>query len=307
MKLIVNLIFLIVSSITAYGQQECLRTDQINTVISFLNRNQIKDFYFWQSCFGANANKTKLHINSYKAESCGNNMFALKIVGTINGNTVSGRVNVNDLYILYERYAISLGTLEGIQTSPCVAQIDLGGGQNQDNVQSSTNTINRNSAPVLSLSTSTINFGAVSTGSLGSQNFIIKNAGNATLIITGVKWNNNAFRCSSISSTIVAGGSIQVTLYFQPKTAGQFSDVFTISSNGGSNTITFSGQGIQANTQNRVVEQQPISSNNSYSYPFGYNMGQFNGIPTYYNKNVDGTEGYNIINNYNTGFKWQCV
>lgn len=126
MRKVIVLFLVIALSAAAYGQQECFRADRINTALSFVNRNQVKDVYFWQSCYGANALRTKLRINSYSAEGCGNNLYTLKVAGTMpNGQSISGRVSVNDLYIPNGRFAISLGTMMGIQTSPCVAQIDL--------------------------------------------------------------------------------------------------------------------------------------------------------------------------------------
>ncbi|MFV0605363.1 MAG: choice-of-anchor D domain-containing protein [Niabella sp.] len=271
MKTVVLLFFTVVITVACHGQQGCFRIDQINTVISYLAKNKINDVYFWQSCYGVNALKTKLHINSYSAENCGNNLYALKIDGTLNGQSVSGRMNVNDLYIPNGRFAISIGTLMGVQTSPCYPQIELAdgqqsqnSGQNQQNVQPSTNATNIGNVgkPSLYVSVSSLNFGDVKTGNMASRNFVIRNTGTATLVLTGVKWSNRVFTSSQISSPIAVGGPVLVTLYFQPTIAGQFSDMFTINSNAGNVTISLSGQGLQpqTNAQNQQSVRPAIDN-----------------------------------------------
>lgn len=249
MKKTVIIFFIAISFGTSYGQQDCSHEDRINTAISYLARNQVKEVYYWQSCYGDKVQKTRLFVNSYSIENCGNNLYAIRIAGSLNGKSVAGRVNVNDLYIPNGRFAISLGTLNGVQTSPCVPSIDLQGTQSQYRVQnpppiqSAPNTESR-STPVLRLTVSSLNFGEVKIGNIVSRNFSIQNSGNATLTLIGIRYNNKAISYSQIPATVAAGSSVQVTLYFQPESAGQLSDNFIISSNGGISTVSLNGQGI---------------------------------------------------------------
>ncbi|MGJ7033619.1 choice-of-anchor D domain-containing protein [Niabella hirudinis] len=100
-------------------------------------------------------------------------------------------------------------------------------------------------APVLNVSPLSLNFGAVTVGLQTTLEFTLSNTGNAPLTITSINTSdNNLFPIANYQATTPAGGSQKVTATFTPRAAQAYSGYYTISTNGGSATITLSGTGV---------------------------------------------------------------
>jgi Abnormal spindle-like microcephaly-assoc'd, ASPM-SPD-2-Hydin/Protein of unknown function (DUF1573) len=106
-------------------------------------------------------------------------------------------------------------------------------------------------APQISLSSSSVQFGTVGTGSTSNLSLTISNLGNADLTISVVSIVGTQFSVSGITTpkTIPAGQSALVGLTFQPTAAGAATGNLTITSNDPANptlTVTLAGTGSAA-------------------------------------------------------------
>ena len=99
-------------------------------------------------------------------------------------------------------------------------------------------------APKLSVSTTVLDFGSVILNNRVSKKIILSNIGNEMLTITNISWSYWAYSRSDCSSTIAPGSSIEMTIYFEPNTAGNYNDMLAISSNGGNANVSLIGTGI---------------------------------------------------------------
>ena len=104
--------------------------------------------------------------------------------------------------------------------------------------------------PLLSLSSSTINFGSVSTGMTSpAQPVTVANIGGAALAISNIVisgGNTGDFaQTNNCGATLLAGGSCTINITFSPATTGARSSAVTISDNapGAPHTIALSGTG----------------------------------------------------------------
>ncbi|MFC2085179.1 choice-of-anchor D domain-containing protein, partial [Bacteroidota bacterium] len=106
-------------------------------------------------------------------------------------------------------------------------------------------------APVIELSSNTINFGDVTVNQQSDQNLTISNTGTADLVVLNITSDNNVFTVNLTSFTISQGSDQQVTITFLPTEVTSYSGTITIQSNasnaaGGITSITVSGNGITA-------------------------------------------------------------
>ena len=107
------------------------------------------------------------------------------------------------------------------------------------------------SAPQISLSSTSVQFGTVSDGSTGNATLLISNNGNADLTISVVSVAGTGFGVSGITTpkAISAGQSLSAGLTFQPTVAGAASGAISITSNDPVNptmTVALSGTGSTA-------------------------------------------------------------
>jgi hypothetical protein len=102
-------------------------------------------------------------------------------------------------------------------------------------------------APALQLSTTTLNFGAISAGTAATLSFTMTDVGGETLKITGSQPPDmgvfSATTTLDVGATIPAGTSLTETVVFQPTQAGTFSDTWIIGSDDplGAQTVTLQG------------------------------------------------------------------
>ncbi|MGD0038485.1 MAG: choice-of-anchor D domain-containing protein, partial [Bacteroidota bacterium] len=102
------------------------------------------------------------------------------------------------------------------------------------------------SAPVISLSATTIVFGSVSSGSTTTKSLVVTNTGTATLTGTVSVTANAGFSINKTSISIAAGGKDSVIITFSPTATQSYSATLTITHNaaGSPSTVTLSGTGI---------------------------------------------------------------
>ena len=95
--------------------------------------------------------------------------------------------------------------------------------------------INNSQSSSISVSASSHNFNSRRVGSLSGFTFDVTNTGNEPLIIYSVTFNSSRFRFDNINAnspiTIRPGNSRTLRIWFNPNSAGTFSDVAVISSN----------------------------------------------------------------------------
>lgn len=104
------------------------------------------------------------------------------------------------------------------------------------------------SAPQISLSSTSIQFGTVGVGSTSNLNLAISNTGSADLTISVISVTGTGFGVSGITTpkTVTAGQSVSANVSFQPTGAGGVSGTLTITSNDPANpttTVTLAGTG----------------------------------------------------------------
>ena len=104
------------------------------------------------------------------------------------------------------------------------------------------------SAPQISLSSTSIQFGTVGVGSTSNLNLTISNTGSADLAISLISITGTGFGVNGIATpkTVTAGQSVSANVSFQPTGAGGVSGTLSITSNDPVNpttTVTLAGTG----------------------------------------------------------------
>jgi cytochrome c553 len=121
-------------------------------------------------------------------------------------------------------------------------------------------------APAVSLSTASQNFGSVATGTTSSaQTITLTNTGTAALNITSIGTNNAVFTVSHTCGTSVAAtGSCVISTRFAPTVTGAVSATLSIVTNASSspNTVSLSGTGVVPVVTAPVVTLSPTTGLN---------------------------------------------
>ena len=113
--------------------------------------------------------------------------------------------------------------------------------------------------PVMNLSRTALDFGAVLLGSSQTLNLGIVNTGQASLVITNILLPSSDYSLSQSSYTVAPGRSQQISVTFSPQSVGNKSGNMTILSNLPQATVTLRAQGVQQ----PVVPVPQISVNSS--------------------------------------------
>ena len=100
-------------------------------------------------------------------------------------------------------------------------------------------------APILSVSTSSMDFGVVKGGTTKDLTLTLGNSGNDTLTVNALTINGGSFSVISPSTpvSVAAGGTATVTLRFTPNSISTFIGTLSIVSNGGSGNVALTGIG----------------------------------------------------------------
>ncbi len=113
--------------------------------------------------------------------------------------------------------------------------------------------------PVMNLSRTELDFGAVLLGSSQTLNLGIVNTGQASLVITNILLPSSDYSLSQSSYTVAPGRSKQISITFSPQSVGDKSDDMTILSNLPRATVTLRARGVRQ----PVVPVPQISVNSS--------------------------------------------
>ena len=97
--------------------------------------------------------------------------------------------------------------------------------------------------PVISVSTSSINFAATGITLSSSEVFTIENTGNAILEVSGISV-PSGFGVSPSTASVGVGASETITVTFSPTLVQAYSGDLIITSNTGSDTVALSGEGV---------------------------------------------------------------
>ncbi|MFA7402919.1 MAG: putative Ig domain-containing protein [Pelobacteraceae bacterium] len=97
-----------------------------------------------------------------------------------------------------------------------------------------------------------LDFGAVATGSVITQQFIVKNTGDAALVVDKISnLPTDPFVVAPTNSLTLAPGTTGTyTVTYTPRSSGTFNSSFILSSDGGTQTINLSATGVGLNTLN---------------------------------------------------------
>ena len=100
-------------------------------------------------------------------------------------------------------------------------------------------------APILSVSTATVDFGVVKGGTSKDLTFTIGNTGNDTLTVNALTVNGASFSVVSPATpvSVAAGATSTVTVRFTPDSIATFTGTLSIVSNGGSGSVALKGIG----------------------------------------------------------------
>ncbi len=118
------------------------------------------------------------------------------------------------------------------------------------------------SAPQISLSSTSIQFGTVGVGSTSNLNLTISNTGNADLAISVISVTGTGFGVSGITTpkTVTAGQSVSAGVTFQPTGGGGVSGTLSITSNDPANpTMTVALAGTGSTTTPGQLQVNPTS------------------------------------------------
>ncbi len=118
--------------------------------------------------------------------------------------------------------------------------------------------------PVMNLSRTELNFGAVLLGSSQTLNLGIVNTGQASLVITNILLPSSDYSLSQSSYAVAPGRSRQISVTFSPQSVGDKSGNMTILSNLPQATVTLRAQGVQ-----QPIVLVPQISVNSSQRDFG--------------------------------------
>ena len=113
--------------------------------------------------------------------------------------------------------------------------------------------------PVMNLSRTALDFGAVLLGSSQTLNLGIVNTGQASLVITNILLPSSDYSLSQSSYAVAPGRSKQISVTFSPQSVGDKSGDMTILSNLPQTTVTLRARGVQQ----PVVPVPQISVNSS--------------------------------------------
>ena len=100
-------------------------------------------------------------------------------------------------------------------------------------------------APVMNLSRTELNFGAVLLGASQTLNLGIVNTGQTSLVITNILLPSSDYSLSQSSYTVAPGRSRQISVTFSPQSVGDKSGNMTILSNLPQATVTLRAQGVR--------------------------------------------------------------
>ena len=118
--------------------------------------------------------------------------------------------------------------------------------------------------PVMNLSRTALDFGAVLLGSSQTLNLGIVNTGQASLVITNILLPSSDYSLSQSSHAVAPGRSRQISVTFSPQSVGDKSGNMTILSNLPQATVTLRAQGVR-----QPVVPVPRISVNSSQRDFG--------------------------------------
>jgi hypothetical protein len=125
-------------------------------------------------------------------------------------------------------------------------------------------------APVASISPTSIAFPSQYVGTSGlPQNVTITNTGTATLSITGVTTSTSDFaQLSACGSSLAAGASCQIGVFFDPTASGSRSDTLTITDNasGSPQTVGLAGTGQDFSLAASSATAQTVNPGQTASY-----------------------------------------
>ncbi len=115
--------------------------------------------------------------------------------------------------------------------------------------------------PAISLSSSSLSFGSVNTGTTSQKTFTVSNTGNAALSISSISSSASAFTVSPTSFSVAAGGNQTVTVTFAPSAATSYSGTITINHNasGSPTTVSVTGTGVVAPAPAISVSPSPLT------------------------------------------------
>lgn len=119
----------------------------------------------------------------------------------------------------------------------------------QTNIQGLGQTIQlsaNGTAPLLSVSTTSLDYGAVTVGTNSNQNINLSNTGNETLTVNSLSVpGSSGFSVvgATLPINISAGASQTITVRFSPTDITSYSSALSIQSNGGTQTVSLAGQG----------------------------------------------------------------
>lgn len=113
----------------------------------------------------------------------------------------------------------------------------------------------------LDVSTNSLNFGSVEVGNTGSLSFLVGNFGQASLSLNPVSYVGAAYTVNSLcGSSLGVSQECQVSVNFTPTARGSFNGSATVTSSQGSETVSFSGQGVQASGSLQAVTSTDFGS-----------------------------------------------
>jgi hypothetical protein len=118
-------------------------------------------------------------------------------------------------------------------------------------------------APLLTSSTSSVDFGSVLVGSSSSLGVTLTNSGNTNLTISNVGLTGSAFNVSGAgANTILAPGqTAALNVTFAPPTTGSATGAITIASSAGTLAIALTGSGGQLSSHTVALNWDPSTSN----------------------------------------------
>jgi Abnormal spindle-like microcephaly-assoc'd, ASPM-SPD-2-Hydin len=118
------------------------------------------------------------------------------------------------------------------------------------------------SAPVLSASTGSLDFGSVLVGSSNSLGVTLTNTGNANAIVNSVLVTGSGFGASGVggSATVPPGQTAALNITFAPSATGSVVGTLAIASNAGNISIPLAGSGGQASSRTVALNWDPSTS-----------------------------------------------
>lgn len=130
------------------------------------------------------------------------------------------------------------------------------------------------SSPATQLVPAVHDFGAVNTGTTATWTFLIKNTGDATLTVDPITvLPSLPFSIAPTNAaTLAPGSSTTYTVTYIPTSSGSYNSSFTLSSDGGNQTVSLSATGVGLNTLNITTPSGGILPNASTSGAYNVQM-----------------------------------